>query len=113
MLGKLHDIPDTVGEFTGFVIEWDVIAATFPGAAPYVAMGTAHVRNVTLPATYRHTDLPRTEHLAANPVTRAWIDGYRPDTPTPFPDATVDATNLLHAADIWHSVAGAWCREAK
>jgi hypothetical protein len=113
MLGKLHDIPDTVDEFTGLVIEWDVIAGTFPGAPPYVATGTAHVRNVTLPATYRHADLPRTEYLAANPVTRAWIDGYRPATPAPLPDAAVDATNLLHAADIWHSVAGTWCREAK
>ena len=34
MLGKLHDIPDTVDEFTGFVIEWDPIAGTFPGATP-------------------------------------------------------------------------------
>jgi len=113
MLGKLHEIPDTADEFTGFVIEWDVIAATFPGASPYIATGTAHVRNVTLPATYRHVDLPRTEHLAANPVTRAWIDGYRPDAPAPLPDAGVDTTNLLHAADIWHSVARNWCREAK
>src|SRR5262249_7838559 len=43
MLGKLHDIPDTVDEFTGFVIEWDLIAGTFPGATPYVASGTARV----------------------------------------------------------------------
>jgi hypothetical protein len=113
MLGKLHDIPDTVDEFTGFVIEWDPIAGTFPGATPYAATGTARVRNVTLPATYGHVDLPRTEHLAGNPVTRAWIDGYRPDAATPLPDATVDTTNLLHAADIWHSVVTHWCREAK
>lgn len=112
MLGKLHDIPDTVDEFTGFVIEWDPIAGTFPGATPYAATGTARVRNVTLPATYGHVDLPRTEHLAANPVTRAWIDAYRPEAPAPLP-AAVDATNLQHAADIWHSVATHWCREAK
>ncbi len=113
MLGKLHDIPDTVDEFTGFVIEWDPIAGTFPRRNTYGATGTARVRNVTLPATYSHVDLPRTEHLAENPVTRAWIDGYRPDAATPLPDATVDTTNLLHAADIWHSVATHWCREAK
>lgn len=112
MLGKLHDIPDTVDEFTGFVIEWDPIAGTFPGATPYAATGTARVRNVTLPATYGHVDLPRTEHLAANPVTRAWIDAYRPEAPAPLP-AAVDATNLQHAADIWHSVTTHWCREAK
>jgi hypothetical protein len=113
MLGKLHDIPDTVGEFTAFVIEWDPIAGTYPGATPYAATGTARVRNVTLPATYSHVDLPRTEHLAHNPVTRAWIDGYRPGVATPLPDATVDTTNLLHAAEIWHSIATHWCREAK
>lgn len=112
MLGKLHDIPDTVDEFTGFVIEWDLIAGTLPGATPYRASGTARVRNVTLPATYAHVDLPRTEHLAANPVTRAWIDNYRPDAAAPLPDA-LDTTNLLHAADIWHSVVTHWCREAK
>jgi len=112
MLGKLHDIPDTVDEFTGFAIEWDMIAGTFPGATPYRASGTARVRNVTLPAIYVHVDLPRTEHLATNPVTRAWIDNYRPDAAAPLPDA-VDTTNLLHAADIWHSVVTHWCREAK
>jgi len=112
MLGKLHDIPDTVDEFTGFVIEWDPIAGTFPGSTPYAATGSAHVRNVTLPATYRHVDLPRTEQLATNPVTRAWIDAYRPDAAPPLPDASVDTTNLLQAADIWHSVARNWCREA-
>ena len=37
------------------------------------------------PRSYRHVDLPRTEHLAANPVTRAWIDAYRPDAPAPLP----------------------------
>ena len=113
MLGKLHDVSDTVDEFTGFVIEWDAIAGTFPGSARYVATGSARVRNVTLPSSYRHVDLPRTEHLAANAVTRVWIDGYRADAPPPLPDAAVDATNLLHAADIWHSVAKHWCREAK
>ena len=113
MLGKLHDIPDTVDQFTGFVIEWDLIAGTVPGATRYAATGTARVRNVTLPASYHHVDLPRTEHLAANALTRAWIDSYHPDIAAPLPDAAVDATNLLHAADIWHSVARNWCHEAQ
>ena len=113
MLGKLHEVPDTVGEFTGFVIEWDFIAGTFPGAASYAATGSARVRNVTLPSSYLHVDLPRTEHLAANAITRAWIDGYRPGAPIPVPESTVDTANLLHAADIWHSVAAHWCREAQ
>lgn len=112
MLAKLRSVPDTVDDFTGFVIEWDAIAGTFPGSEPYAATGSARVRNVVLPATYLHTDLPRTEHLAANPVTRAWIDAYRPDAPAPPPEG-VDDSNLLHAADIWHSVAKHWCLAAK
>ncbi len=112
MLPKLRSVPDTVDEFSGLTLEWDAIAGTFPGSEPYAATGSAHVRNVTLPAAYFHTDLPRTEHLAANPVTRAWIDAYRPEAPAPLP-ADVDTSNLLHAADIWHSVAKQWCLAAK
>lgn len=112
MLGKLHEVPDTVEDFTAFVIEWDPIAGTFPGSAQYAPTGSAHVRNVTLPSTYRHTDLPRTEPLAMNPVTRAWIDTYQPGAIPSLGDG-VDTTNLIHAADIWHSVASHWCREAQ
>jgi hypothetical protein len=113
MLAKLRDVPDTVGEFTGFVIEWDPIAGTFPGAEPYAASGTAVVRNVTLPASYSHIGLPRTAHLAANPVTRAWIEAYAPGAVAPLADPGIDNTNILHAADIWHSVKKQWCLAAQ
>jgi len=113
MLTKLRSVPDTAVDFTGLTLEWDAIAGTFPGSDPYRATGTAHVRNVVLPATYFHTDLPRTEHLAANALTRAWIDAYRPDAPAPLPPADVDTSNLLHAADIWHGVTRHWCLAAK
>ena len=113
MLARVRSVPDTVVDFTGLTLEWDAIAGTFPGSDPYRATGTAHVRNVVLPAAYFHTDLPRTEHLAANPVTRAWIDAYRPDTPAPLPTADVDTSNLLHAADIWRGVTRHWCLAAK
>ena len=39
MMGKLRAIPDTVEEFTGFSIEWDMIAGTLPGSEPYHADG--------------------------------------------------------------------------
>lgn len=112
MLAKIRSVPDTVDDFTGFIIEWDAIAGTFPGSEPYAATGTARVRNVILPAAYVHTDLPRTEHLALNPVTRAWIDRYQPDGQVPLP-TDADTANLLHAADVWHSVARHWCLAAK
>jgi len=115
MLGKLRVVPDTVDEFTGFLIEWDPIAGSFPGAEPYAASGTARVRTVTLPSSYSHIGLPRTLDLAANPVTRAWIDAYAPGSIVTMPedDPGIDTTNLLHAADIWYSVKKHWCLEAQ
>jgi hypothetical protein len=114
MLAKLRRIPDTVNEFTGFSIPWDPIAGTFGEPEPYVAIGTARVRNVILPASTSHIRIPETLHLATNDVTRAWIDAWTPDVPMPLPDRTgMDATNLLYAADIWHSVKKHWCLSAQ
>jgi hypothetical protein len=111
MLPLLRKVPDTVIDFTGFFIEWDPIAGTFPGAEPYAASGSAVVRNVTLPAGYSHIDLPRTQHLAANRATRAWIEAYRPGaelSTAPIKEGA-DSANLLHAADIWYDVKKHWC----
>jgi hypothetical protein len=114
MLSRLRRIPDTVDDFTGFSIDWDFIAGEYGGSEPYTAIGTAAVRNVTLPVTYTHIGLPRTEHLAADPVTRAWIDAYAPGTSVAVPDEHgVDTTNLVHAADIWYSVKKNWCLSAR
>ena len=113
MLDKLRAIPDSVEEFTGFAIEWDLIAGLFPRSDPYLATGSATVRNVILPATYTHIGLPETLHLATDPVTRAWIEAYVPVDNAAIPDdAAVDTTNLVHAADIWHSVKRHWAIEA-
>jgi hypothetical protein len=112
MLQRLRDIPDTVDDFTGFRIEGDLIAGDLLGPDPFVGRGRAHVRNVTLPSTYSHIDAVRVEQLAADPVTRAWIDARRPDSTASLPTG-VDTTNLLHAADIWYGVRRAWCREAQ
>lgn len=109
MLGLLRKIPDTVTEFTGFSFAFDPIAGEFGGPEPYVATGTAAVRNVRLPDAYTHIGLPNAGHLADDAGMRAWIDAYAPDTTAPPPPG-VDATNLLHAADIWRSVKRAWCR---
>ncbi len=114
MIAKLRRIPDTVDEFTGFSIPWDPIAGTFGDPEPYVATGTARVRNVTLPASTSHLRIPETLHLATNAVTRAWIDAWSPEGAAPLTsDAGVDTTNLLHAADIWHSVKKHWCQSAQ
>jgi hypothetical protein len=115
MVSKLRAIPDTVEDFTGFSIEWDLIAGTLPGSEIYHADGTAHVRNVELTAETSHIDMPRTRYLAQNPITRAWIDGYDPVSPPAAPPEGpgVDAANIVHAADIWYSVKKHWCLEAQ
>ncbi len=115
MLPRLRAIPDSVEEFAGFTLEWDPIAGELSGGAGYAATGRASVRNITLPSDYHHVTLPQAEALAADPVTRAWIDAYLPDTvtPGPSPGAAADTANLLHAADIWRSVRRHWCLEAQ
>jgi hypothetical protein len=112
MLKKVREIPDSVDEFSGYTIEWDPIAGTFPGSEAYRATGTAKVRNVTLAAATSHIGMPLTRALAQDAVTRAWIDSYRPgENPTLPAGARVDTVNLLHAADIWYSVKKHWCIE--
>lgn len=115
MLGRLREIPDTVAEFTGFSLQWDLIAGNFGRAEPFRALGSARVRNVTLPASASHLTLPLAEELALDPVTRHWIDRYSPDGDTPAlpTDSRLDLANLLHAADIWYSVKKHWCLEAQ
>lgn len=113
MIRRLHDIPDSVDEFVGFVLPFDPIAGTLGGGAPFAASGRARVRNVTLPTSYRHIGLPDIAHLAADPVTREWIERYTPTASLPAPDGAADTTNLLHAAMLWHDVKKHWCIEVQ
>lgn len=115
MLSRLRKIPDSTLEFTGFAIAFDPIAGNLGSAEPYVATGHAQVRNVMLPATYSHIGAPITEHLAAQPATRDWIDAWTPDAAPPLPAAAgdTDTRNLLHAADLWHSIRRHWCAEGQ
>ena len=108
----LREVPDSVVEFTGFAIPWDPIAGTGPDPAPFRATGLARVRNIVLPASYSHIGLPRTDHLAREPATRAWINAFFPGTTAP-PPADVDTANLFHAADIWYSIKQHWCGGAQ
>jgi hypothetical protein len=111
MIPRLHRIPDTVDEFTGFTVPHDPIAGNLLGVSPYESLGSAQVRNVMLPSRYHHIDLPRTERLAADATVRAWIDAWSP-AGAPAPPAG-DTTNLVHAADIWYSVKRHWCLQAQ
>jgi hypothetical protein len=114
MLPRLRLIPDTVEDFTGFTIPGDIIAGGLFGDESYEARGAANVRNVTLPSGYSHIGLPLTQHLAQQAATRAWVAAYRPDAlEEPPPDPGIDASNLVHAADVWFSVKKHWCIEAQ
>jgi hypothetical protein len=114
MLSRLREIPDTAEEFTGFSLDWDPIAGNFGSAEPYRAIGSARVRNVTLPAAASHVTLPLVQEFAFDPVTRAWIDRYVPGSAAlPPADTRLDVANLLHAADIWYSVKKHWCLAAQ
>jgi hypothetical protein len=134
MLGKLRQIPDSVDDFTGYTIPWDLIAGTFPGSEPYKATGSAIVRNVELPAATGHIGLPDVRALAEPAATRAWIERYSPGDAVPVLPETGGANtgansdndmrrndtgvdprtgNLLVAADVWYSVKKHWCLEAQ
>jgi len=113
---NLRRIPDTVDDFTGFFIELDFFALSFPGNpldVPYSSEGRARVRNVTLPVTTSHVLVPVTSDFAADPALRAWIDAYRPgDAATSnLPEGA--GGSVLWAADVWHSIKKHWTIEAQ
>jgi hypothetical protein len=117
MTHRLRTIPDTVEEFTGFSINVDLIAFSFPGArgaSEYKSNGSAKVRNVFLPSWYNHVVIPVTRQLTADPAMRDWLNAYTPNTPgiaesiPPGP-----SVNALWAADVWFSIKKHWCLEAQ
>jgi hypothetical protein len=111
MLQRLRRIPDTADEFSGFILPHDPIAGNLLGDSAYESLGRARVRSVVLPERYHHLWLPRTEHLAADPTIRAWIDAWSPESRAASPDG--DTSNLVHATDIWYSIKRHWCRQAQ
>ena len=118
MAQRLHTIPNTVEDFTGYAIEYDLIAWTFPGrdrADLYTHNGTAMVRNVTLPGSYNHIFVPVTQALAADPKMRAWLNAFAPDADNGQPPGANDGrdNNAFWAADVWFSIKKHWCIEAQ
>jgi hypothetical protein len=115
MTGRLRNVPDTVKEFTGFVIAMDLIGGDFLGFGPanaYVANGKARVRNVRLPVGYNHVTVPVTAHLVESQEIKDWINEY---VPSEDPELKVqlkgNTSHILWAADVWHSVKKYWVLE--
>ena len=119
MTFRLHTVPDSVEEFTGFCKGWDLTGGDFLGYGSinhYRASGTAVVRNVWLPALSRHGTTPETRHLLDDPRMVEWISKYRPSNePVSHPKLDEkfggDSRNILWAADVWYSIKKHWVLE--
>jgi len=113
MAGRVHTVPDTVVEFTGFSVGFDSIAWTLPGATEFRHNGTAEVRNVALPAIYNHLTVPVVGPLASDPTAREWINAYVPGGPASDPPGEKAGYATLWAADVWYTVKKHWTLEAQ
>jgi hypothetical protein len=119
MCGRLREIPDSVEEFTGFFKGKDLYGGDFLGYGPanhFHSMGKAVVRNVRLPAWYKHGGIPDDVHLLKSQQIIDWINNYRPpDKPYDEPHLEVefdaDSRNILWAEDVWYSIKKHWVLE--
>ena len=115
MLGKLRSIPDSVEEFTGFIILWDPIAGTFPGDEPYHAHGHAPKSATSnCPRAPATSGCPTRGSSRAMPRRAPGSIAIARATSLPLPGVDgVDTGNLVPAADIWFSIKKHWCLEAQ
>ena len=118
MINRLRQIPNTTDEFTGFFLNFDMVAWNVPGSAEsrgFRHNGIAAVRNVSLPAHYNHVTLPATRRFAEDQALRDWMNSYTPDATMPAPPAVPGGSDngLLWATDVWYSVKKHWVLEAQ
>ena len=115
MMARLRRIPDSVEDFTGYYMGFDLFGGDllgFGGANEYVSLGTARVRNVRLPTGYNHVTVPTTRHLLKSEQIKNWINSYQPsDTPRLDTKFDRDSSHILWAADVWHSLKQHWVQE--
>ncbi|MEO6788360.1 MAG: hypothetical protein ABI318_19730 [Chthoniobacteraceae bacterium] len=114
---SLRSIPDTVDEFTGFYLKWDVLGGDYLGfgsANHYHSMGRAKVRNVELPADglRTHAKTPELERLLSNPQAIEWINNYVPSAKPAEPENIPgNMEGICFGADVWKSVKRHWVIE--
>jgi hypothetical protein len=119
MTFRMHTIPDSVEEFTGFCKGFDLLGGDFLGygsANHFKSGGSALVRNVWLPVAYRHGEIPDTKHLLNDPRIVRWINDYRPESePVSWPKLDVqfegDSSHILWAAEVWYDIKKHWVLE--
>ncbi|MBS0319418.1 MAG: hypothetical protein JSR18_02660 [Proteobacteria bacterium] len=109
---RTFEIPDSVEDFTGFLLDFDFVAwESKLSRGRYRALGDAHVVNVKLPYEYNHYYVVNTSGLADDPTTRAWLDAWTPALrEQPLPPGVRDH-NTQWGADVWYSVKYHWVTE--
>jgi hypothetical protein len=119
MCVKLHKIPDSVEEFTGFCKGKDPLGGDYLGYGPanhYKAMDKAVVRNIWLPSSYKHREVPDTEHLLRSRQIMDWLNQYHPsekpvDTPRADVEFDSDSRQIVFAAEVWYCIKKHWVLE--
>jgi len=119
MWTKLHEIPDSVEEFTGFCKTKDLLGGDYLGYGSvneYKSMGKAQVRSVWLPSSYKHGAIPDTKHLLQSKAMVDWINQYHPsDKPVDRPqldrEFEGDSRHILWAAEVWYCIKKHWVLE--
>jgi hypothetical protein len=117
---RLRTVPDTVEEFTGFYKHNDLLGGDLLGYGSqnlFEARGTARVRNIQLPAGWKHGGIPETEHLLKSQAIIDRINSYHPPSETLIViEENAETMNpktlyLSFAEDVWFSIKKHWVIE--
>jgi hypothetical protein len=117
MAFKLRSIPDSVEEFTGFYKGRDLLGGDLLGYGSmnyFHPNGTAKVRNIELPAPWRHGAVPDTKHLLKNQAIIDRINAYVPPAenaihiPATEENMRPEIRNMAWAEDVWYSIKKHW-----
>ena len=117
MAFTLRSIPDSVEEFTGFYKFRDLLGGDLWGYGSmnyFHSNGSAKVRNIELPAPWKHGAVPDTKHLLKDKAIVDRINNY-----VPPPESTLhipaneenmrpETRNLAWAEDVWYSIKKYW-----
>jgi pimeloyl-ACP methyl ester carboxylesterase len=116
MNGKLRSIPDSVEEFIGFQKGMDLLGGDYLGfgsANEYHPTGRACVRNVRLPSSCTHSEIPYVRSLLDQEQLRNWINEYRPtsataDSQPPEGGFHSKQGRTVWAAEVWYGIKKHW-----
>ncbi len=114
MILSLRTVPNTVEEFTGFYLGFDVLGGDYLGFGPsnhFKSSGHANVRNVELPLGSSHAHTPELTKLLGNRPAIDFIYNYVPNEHPVEPTGMGDVKGICFGADVWKSVRRHWVIE--